>query len=526
MTARRSTRAAHALGCLAFVLAGCGGGGDGDGNRPAPLNIAASDLFDGVIGLHYEAVVAATGGTGAKSFVLSGSLPPGLSLAADGTISGVPEGPAGSAEFTVTVTDSGSPAETDSEDFTLTIAEPLVADAGDPPLAQVGVAYSHTVAVSGGIPPYTFELVLPSGLSIDASGVISGTPADDARTEVTFAEIRDSATPRQFDAVELRVAVELEVATTALPDAIGGVLYEAQLEARGGLPDFGWEVTGGTLPFPLNVESDGAIHGQPDASCTAENATLDVSVTDFDTPRQSASRSGITLAINPRDVSLPVSSAPPVGPIGEPYSHAIIVAPGVPPYAFAVTAGALPAGIALNAGSGELSGVPTVPGTSNFTIEVTDDCGTTASRAFTLIMRDAPTGRNDTIGTATPIGNGTIFASISPSGHPNSVFEPDEDYYVVQTTATSTITVDLTAGFGSSIDTVIELVDAGGNRLQTCSSPQFSQECMNDDREPGNLDSLLVVRVAGATTFYIHVVEWRGDGRPDLQYGLDLSGIN
>jgi hypothetical protein len=49
---------------------------------------------------------------------------------------------------------------------------------------------------------------------------------------------------------------------------------------------------------------------------------------------------------------------------------------------------------------------------------------------------------------------------------------------------------------------------------------------MNDDRASGNLDALLEVRVTGATTFYIHVVEWRGDGRPDLLYRLDLSGIN
>ncbi len=85
--------------------------------------------------------------------------------------------------------------------------------------------------------------------------------------------------------------------------------------------------------------------------------------------------------------------------------------------------------------------------------------------------------------------------------------------------------MDLT-GVGGGIDTVIELVNAGGSRLQTCGAPLFDQECMNDDRQPGDLDSLLEVRVSAATTFYIHVAEWRGDGRPDLRYSLELSGIN
>ncbi len=46
-------------------------------------------------------------------------------------------------------------------------------------VACVGTAYSATIPRSGGIPPYVFSLVsgaLPSGLSLNASGTISGTP--------------------------------------------------------------------------------------------------------------------------------------------------------------------------------------------------------------------------------------------------------------------------------------------------------------------------------------------------------------
>lgn len=522
MSVRGRNGAARAAACVALVLAGCGGGsGDGGGN-PAPLNIATTELDDGVVGTAYSQTVVATGGSGQKTFSLSGSLPDGLAFS-NGTISGTPDGPAGEADITITVTDSASPAETDSQALTIRIADPLVLDAGGAPTAIVGVPYSHALSVAGGIPPYSFSADLPSGLVIDDEGVISGTPAASAHTAAAIMLVVDSASPQQGVNADLRVPVRLEVTTTALPDAFGGVSYSAELEARGGLPELTWEMTGGTLPFILT--SSGSAGGTPDASCAVQNFSFDVSVMDSDTPAQSAERQGITLDVVPREVSIPAASAPPIATIGLAYTFHIAVAPGVAPYTFAVTSGSLPPGVTLAAATGQLTGIPTVAGTSNFTVQVTDDCGETDSRPFSLIVRSAPTGRNDSIAAATPIGNGTIIASISPSGHPNSVFDADEDYYVVHTSGQSTITVDL-AGIGGEIDTVVELVNAGGVRLQTCGAPQFNQACMNDDRSNSSLDSLLQVRVGAGTTFYIHVVEWRGDARPDLRYRLELSGIN
>jgi hypothetical protein len=49
---------------------------------------------------------------------------------------------------------------------------------------------------------------------------------------------------------------------------------------------------------------------------------------------------------------------------------------------------------------------------------------------------------------------------------------------------------------------------------------------MNDDSNPGaNLDSELWIRVANATTFYVRVVDWRGDGRPDFSYHISIVGV-
>lgn len=66
------------------------------------------------------------------------------------------------------------------------------------------------------------------------------------------------------------------------------------------------------------------------------------------------------------------------------YDGAVIAAGGVAPYTFAVTAGALPAGLALDANTGKVTGAPTTGGDYTFTITATDSLGATASLATTI----------------------------------------------------------------------------------------------------------------------------------------------
>lgn len=219
------------------------------------------------------------------------------------------------------------------------------------------------------------------------------------------------------------------------------------------------------------------------------------------------------------------------GVIGAAYSQTIAATGGTGARSFTVTTGALPAGLTLAAGTGAITGSPTGPaGTVNFTVTVVDS-GTPQqndTQALSIAIGATAVGRNDSIGTATTLTNGSFAASISPSGDPSTVFDPDEDFYRITTTAASTVTIDINAqSNGSPMDSVIELVDAGGATLSTCVAPDFDMACIDDDEDPGVLlDSFLQVQVAGATTFYVHVVDWRGDARPDHLYTIVVSGIN
>lgn len=75
--------------------------------NPAPLVITSSVMPVGQVSVTYSQKLQATGGVAPYKWALAAgsSLPAGLSLATDGTISGTPT-TAGTFNFTVTVTDS------------------------------------------------------------------------------------------------------------------------------------------------------------------------------------------------------------------------------------------------------------------------------------------------------------------------------------------------------------------------------------------------------------------------------------
>ena len=123
--------------------------------------------------------VTGTGGGGTYIWSASG-LPGGLTINANtGVISGTPNA-AGAPTATITLNDTlGDPAAT--RQYTVTInATPSITTASPLPNGTVGVAYSTTVAGSGGTTAYTWSATsVPAGLSINSStGVISGTPTD------------------------------------------------------------------------------------------------------------------------------------------------------------------------------------------------------------------------------------------------------------------------------------------------------------------------------------------------------------
>jgi len=89
----------------------------------APVQITTTSVHSGQVGVPYSTTLLATDGTVPYRWsITSGSLPAGVTLAAaTGTIAGTPT-TSGTHSFTIHVTDSASPATTDSANFAITIA--------------------------------------------------------------------------------------------------------------------------------------------------------------------------------------------------------------------------------------------------------------------------------------------------------------------------------------------------------------------------------------------------------------------
>ncbi len=92
---------------------------------PAPLAITTSALLDGTENTPYNAKAAATGGTAPFTWrIIAGGLPLGVSLnASTGAIAGTPTS-TGTANFTIQVTDSSLPPQTQAQTLRITVDDP------------------------------------------------------------------------------------------------------------------------------------------------------------------------------------------------------------------------------------------------------------------------------------------------------------------------------------------------------------------------------------------------------------------
>ena len=144
-----------------------------------PLTIT-NDAPGGNPGDAYDFTYTATGGYGTYTFSHLKSMPPGLTLEADGQLHGVLT-TGGVFNFVVIVTDQ-QPVET-SKAQTIDVAFTTLTLTGTYPTGSVGVTYSHDLAISGGGTPYSNPHItagaLPDGLALSIVGTalrLSGTP--------------------------------------------------------------------------------------------------------------------------------------------------------------------------------------------------------------------------------------------------------------------------------------------------------------------------------------------------------------
>ncbi len=350
---------------------------------PATVSYAPSSPAAGTVGLAYsQSLAGASGGTAPYTYMItSGSLPPGITLASNGTLSGTASAN-GTFNFTVRATDSSTgtgPFSATSGTLTLTIAAATLTYApANPSAATVGVAYSQSLAsVSGGVAPYTYTIAsgsLPLGITLASNGTLSGSPSAGGSFNftVTVTDSSGGSGPVSVTSGPLLLTVNaptITITPPTLPTVSAGVVYNQNLTATGGSGTYTYAVTAGALPPGVSLSAAGAISGTPTA---AGSFPLTITATD------SSGGSGPYTGSQPYTLNVTAPSltlTPPAGSLsgtaGAPLNVPFSAGNGTAPYTFDISAGALPNGVTLSP-TGTLSGSPTVSGLFTFSVRVTD----------------------------------------------------------------------------------------------------------------------------------------------------------
>jgi len=233
---------------------------------------SAGQLPDAVDGRSYRMAFSASGGSGSLTWsnpggALGSGACSGLSLSADGVISGMPDTPSGVCGFTVQVRDSRN--DWTTANYSVTIQSKLVLSNFTLGNGVQNRLFKQAIIISGGIMPLTFcnaSPSLPAGLSISPSGptcLISGTPQvtfGPAVIDISVADSSNAATPAGNASGSSSLQINIPLAVSLPPRIVNGlvgfVYPGVTFTAKGGTGDGSnvtWTQAGATSESGLCV---------------------------------------------------------------------------------------------------------------------------------------------------------------------------------------------------------------------------------------------------------------------------------
>ncbi len=246
----------------------------------------------------------------------------------------------------------------------------------------VDTAYSMQLVASGGKAPLVWALAsgsLPSGLTLSASGVISGTATTVGSSSFTVAVTDAATTPLSSSkALTLNItAPTLSITTASIGNGVVGKALSTQLSLSGGIAPYTWSVASGALPGGVTLSSGGLLSGAPAAAGIYSFTAL---VKDTEPAPQSAQKSFTFTVYNALAITTTSLTG---GSLHHAYSATLQYTGGTVPVTWSVASGSLPAGLSLSS-AGVISGTPTAGGNSTFTVQLAD--GSTPQQVATASL--------------------------------------------------------------------------------------------------------------------------------------------
>ena len=377
----------------------------------------------GVAGSAFSETFTQSGGIGTTTFSLaSGTLPAGLTLSSGGVLSGTPT-QTGTFTITVKATDSNGCSGIGAN-YTLTIACPAIT-VTNPAVSSgtAGTPFSQTFTQSGAVGTATFSLAsgtLPSGLTLSASGVLSGSPTQSGSFTITVKVTDSNGCTGTGPAYTLVITCQtITVTNPANNSGTVGSPFSATFTQSGanGTATF---TTSSTLPAGLTLSAAGVLSGTP-----TQSGSFPIVVTVTDSNGCTGTGATYTLVINCQTITV-TNPANNSGTVDSPFSATFTQSGAIGGATFSINSGSLPAGLTLST-SGVLSGTPQAPGTFTITVKVTDANGCTGvGPTYTLtigcqtITVTNPSSNSGTYNT--PLSGSFTFTQSGVGTHTPAVF--------------------------------------------------------------------------------------------------------
>lgn len=270
--------------------------------------------------------------------------------------------------------------DTQTASFTVTVACPTVSGIS-PTSGLVG----STVAITGtnltGVTAVKFANNVSAQFTVvSATGVTATVPNGAVTGPITISKT-GCPDVQSASFTVTQPCPTITIGPASLPAGTLNAGYNQSLTASGGAAAYNFTVSAGALPNGLSLSSIGVISGTP---TQLGSFNLTVKATDAN---GCIGIQPYTLAINCPSIGLSPATLP-GGNVGAAYNQTITASPAGS-YTFALTAGALAAGLSLNATTGAITGVPTNAGTANFTITATGAGPCTGSQSYSIIVQPA-----------------------------------------------------------------------------------------------------------------------------------------
>jgi len=387
------------------------------------VQAVASRTFTQSVAFTAFTPVTASGGIAPLTFSITPALPAGMSLnASTGQVSGTATEAISTAIYTVSVTDSSSPAQISSKTFSLTVdALPVLNStllvAASTLIKNTTITAFTPVTASGGYLTLSYAISpsLPAGLTFNtATGQISGTPTVTSAQTTYTVTVTDQA--QQTTSEQFTILVGPAVLTTTLAISSRTLIQNSQV----GAPFTPVTASGGegTLTFAISPSLPSGLTfntstGQITGSSTVLSSAADyiVTVTDNNAPVQTSSKS-FSLKVDPAPILIisSIGTKTLVQNLADIPFVPVTATGGFGTLTFAISP-VLPSGLSFNAATGQVSGTATIfQSATEYTIVVSDQATQSASETFSLTVETPPLQAQQSVAGVTLIRTVAIAA--------------------------------------------------------------------------------------------------------------------